>query len=136
MLTKRKHSDKVMFSYFLLSCASLSAYHILSRYKLIGRTWAKWIVGLTIAHFAIVFLPIWAKMCRHRQIHEQTITELKLLECGKKYTIRNMEGEKWTYLISDGLFLVPERVVELKEACKNKKNRPEFPKKLGRYSFM
>jgi hypothetical protein len=30
-----------------------------------------------------------------------------------------MEGEKWTYLISDGLFLVPERVVELKEACKN-----------------
>ena len=25
-LTKRKTSDKVMFSYFLLSCASLSAY--------------------------------------------------------------------------------------------------------------
>jgi len=65
-LTKRKSSDKVMFSYFLLSCASLSAYHILSKYKLIGKTWAKWVVGLTIAHFAIVFLPIWTKMCRHR----------------------------------------------------------------------
>jgi hypothetical protein len=39
---------------------------------------------------------------------------LKLLECGKKYTIIDMDGEKWTYLISDGLFLTPERVVELK----------------------
>lgn len=47
-----------------------------------------------------------------------------------------MLGEKWTYLISQDLFLTPERVVELKEACKNKKNRPEFPKKLSRYSFM
>lgn len=136
MLNKRKTSDVVMFSYFLVSCASLSLYEILRRYKLMNRTWAKWVVGLTIAHFAVVFLPIWVKIVRYRQIHEQTITELKLLECGTKYTIRNMQGEKYTYLISDCLFLSPDRVIELKKVTKNIKYRPEFPKKLNRYSFM
>lgn len=47
-----------------------------------------------------------------------------------------MLGEKHTYMISDCLFITQERVKELKKATKNKKNRPEFPKKLGRYSFM
>jgi len=70
MLNKRKTSDVVMFSYFLVSCASLSLYEILRRYKLMNRTWAKWLVGLTIAHFAVVFLPIWVKIVRYRQIHE------------------------------------------------------------------
>ncbi len=61
---------------------------------------------------------------------------MKLLECGSKYTVSNMLGEKHTYMISDCLFITQERVEELKKATKNKKNRPEFPKKLGRYSFM
>jgi len=47
-----------------------------------------------------------------------------------------MQGEKYTYLISDCLFLSPNRVIELKKITKNIKYRPEFPKNLNRYSFM
>ncbi len=59
-----------------------------------------------------------------------------MLSCGTKFTISNLLGEKSTYLISDYLFLDKERVLEIKEASKNIKYRPEFPKNLNRYSFM
>lgn len=118
-LTKRKTSDKVMFTYFLISCGSLYAYWILKKYNLMSKPWAKWVVGLTFAHFGLVFLPLWSKIVRYRQIHEQTISELKLLECGTKYTISNLQGEQSTYMISECLFMTQERVEELKIATKN-----------------
>jgi len=115
-LRRKRTSDLAMFSYFILSNLSLQAYFILKKYNLFKHKWAKWLVGLTVVHYALVFIPMWCSIVRHRSLYEQTITQLTLLSCGKKFTVTNLFNEKSTYLISDDLFLTKERALEIKEA--------------------
>ena len=61
---------------------------------------------------------------------------LTLQDNGKIFCIYDMSGDKRSFKISDKLFIEHKEVKELKEVTKNIKERPEFPKKIERYSFI
>ena len=79
---KKRHSknykDSVVVPYFLLTMISFYAGHWLYKKGLNHFRYSKWIFGAIAAHFGLVFTPLWFKICRGRNLFNQSVERLTL----------------------------------------------------------
>ena len=74
----KNYRDSVIVPYFLLSIISLYAAHWIYKKGLNRFRYSKWIFGAIVAHFGLVFTPMWHKICRGRNLFNQSVERLTL----------------------------------------------------------
>jgi hypothetical protein len=74
----KNYRDSVIVPYFLLSIISLYAGHWIYKKGLNRFRYSKWIFGAIVAHFGLVFTPMWHKICRGRNLFNQSVERLTL----------------------------------------------------------
>ena len=74
----KNYRDRVVVPYFLLTMLSLYVGHWIYKKGFSHFRYSKRIFGAIVAHFGLVFTPMWFKICRGRNLFNQTVERLTL----------------------------------------------------------